>query len=90
MIDWIWALGFLLLMLAILAGIVYAIVSSIVESRLDRLVLTQLNHTDRKQNDRFELLDRQLQELNGLMRRQEERLKRLEASAEESPHKSST
>jgi len=90
MIDWIWALGFILLMLAILAGIVYAIVSSIVESRLDRLVLTQLNHMDRKQNDRFELLDRQLQELNGLMREQNERLKRLEASAEESPQKSNT
>ncbi len=88
MIDWIWAFGFLLLLLAIVAGIVYAIVSSIVESRLQRLVLTQLNHMDRKQNDRFELLDRQLQELNGLMRRQEERLRRLEVSAEESPQKS--
>lgn len=90
MIDWIWAFGFLLLMLAIVAGIVYAIVSSIVESRLQRLVLTQLNHMDRKQNDRFELLDRQLQELNGLMRRQEERLRRLEVSAEESPQKSNS
>jgi len=86
--DWIWALGFLLLMLAILAGIVYAIVSSIVESRLDRLVLTQLNHMDRKQNDRFELLDRQLQELNGSMRRQEERLKKLELSVGEQAQKS--
>lgn len=88
--DWIWALGFLLLMLAILAGIVYAIVSSIVESRLDRLVLTQLNHMDRKQNDRFELLDRQLQELNGLMRRQEERLKKLELSVGEQAQKSNS
>ncbi|CAM4071618.1 hypothetical protein [Saccharibacillus endophyticus] len=86
--DWIWALGFLLLMLAILAGIVYAIVSSIVESRIERLVLTQLNHMDRKQNDRFELLDRQLQELNGSMRRQEERLKKLELSVVEQAQKS--
>ena len=85
--DWIWALGFLLLMLAILAGIVYAIVSSIVESRLQRLVLTQLNHMDRKQNDRFELLDRQLQELNSLMRKQDERLNKLESSTSEQVEK---
>lgn len=81
--EWIWTIGFMLLILAIFAGMMYAIVTSVVENRLDRLIRTELDHMDRKQNDRFQLLDRQLQELNGSMRMQEERLRSLETLVKE-------
>ncbi|GGO02983.1 hypothetical protein [Saccharibacillus kuerlensis] len=78
-----WVIVIELVKLGVLAGVIYAIVSSVVESRINRLVRVELDHMDRKQNDRFQVLDRHLQELNTVVAEQGQRLKRVEASLEQ-------
>ncbi|WP_170314955.1 hypothetical protein [Saccharibacillus brassicae] len=54
----------------------YLIVYKVVEERIEKSVRIELHHMERKHEDRFRTLDRELQEVKALLREQNELLRR--------------
>ncbi|MDO3411131.1 hypothetical protein QWJ34_15300 [Saccharibacillus sp. CPCC 101409] len=63
--------------------IIYVLVKSAIENTVPDLIRPQLDHLDRKHSDRFQILDRSLQEAKEQLRVQGERLKALESELAE-------
>ena len=68
-----------LIVQAVMLWIIYVLVKSAIENTVPNLIRPQLDHLDRKHSDRFEILDRSLQETKEQLRVQGERLKSLES-----------
>lgn len=76
--EWFWILTPSVVSLLAIGAVIYFIVDKIVEEKIRQIVINELQHMERKQDDRFQVMDQQLQELKTMLREQHSLLNKKE------------